>query len=56
LRPAQQVIFFASGEVTEGQLEWISRDTGELLFSVDWNFFGDFNLQTSDERLDADQR
>ena len=56
LRPAPQVIFFASGEVTEGQLEWMSRDTGELLFSVDWNFFGDFNLQTSDERLDADQR
>jgi general secretion pathway protein H len=56
LRPAPQIVFFASGEVTEGQLEWMTRDTGKLLFSVDWNFFGDFNLQTSGERLDADQR
>ena len=56
LRPSPQIVFFASGEVTEGHIEWLTRDTRERLFSVDWNFFGDFKLLTSGERPDADQR
>ncbi|MDG1065232.1 MAG: prepilin-type N-terminal cleavage/methylation domain-containing protein [Luminiphilus sp.] len=56
LRPSPQIVFFASGEVTEGQLEWMTRDTGKRLFSVDWSFFGDFNLLAAGETLDADQR
>ncbi len=56
LRPSPQIVFFAGGEVTEGRLEWMTRDTRELVFSLEWSFFGDFNLLPSGEKLNAEQR
>jgi hypothetical protein len=52
LRPSPQVVFFASGEVTEGHLDWMTQDTRELLFSIHWGFFGDFTLLPAGQKLD----
>ena len=43
LRPAPQIVFFASGEVTEGELDWVARNTGDLLVRVRWNLFGEID-------------
>ena len=40
LRPSPQVVFFASGEVTEGELDWMARDSGDLLYRIRWDLFG----------------
>ena len=52
LRPSPQVVFFASGEVSEGHLDWMTQDTRELLFSIHWGFFGDFTLLPAGQKLD----
>lgn len=39
-----QVLLYASGEVTEGALEIIERDSGELLWRVEWDLLGRFTL------------
>lgn len=53
LRPSPQIIFFASGEVTQGYLDWMTQDTQELIFRMEWSFFGDFALLPSGQSLDA---
>ena len=44
LRPSPQIVFFASGEVTEGELDWVIRETGDLVVRIRWNFFGEIDL------------
>jgi len=53
LRPSPQIIFFASGEVTEGHLDWMTQDTSDLSFRMEWSFFGDFVLLPSGQSVDA---
>lgn len=53
LRPSPQIIFFASGEVTQGHLDWMTQDTSDLSFRMEWSFFGDFVLLPSGQSLDA---
>lgn len=52
LVPQPQVIFFAGGEVTEGELDWLDERTGELLFRLQWDFFGRTTLLPRGEAVD----
>ncbi len=52
LLPEPQILFFAGGEVTEGELDWIDRQTGELLFRLQWDFFGRTTLLVRGEQSD----
>ena len=40
-----QVIFYASGEVASGALDVRRRDSGELLWRLEWDLLGSFELQ-----------
>jgi general secretion pathway protein H len=42
--PTPQVIFYASGETTEGAINVRQRDGGELLWRVEWDLLGRFEL------------
>jgi general secretion pathway protein H len=44
LRPTPQVVFYASGEVTEGGLEWMDASTGSLLYQYEWDLLGRIDL------------
>jgi len=44
-----QVIFYSSGETTPGALEWVDRDTGEVLWRVEWDLIGRFTLMPNGE-------
>ena len=46
LRPAPQIVFFASGEVTEGDLSLIVSGSGELVARLDWDLFGRVTLES----------
>ena len=41
---APQVIFYSSGETTPGALEWRDRDSGNVLWRVEWDLIGRFTL------------
>ena len=38
--PPPQIILFASGEVTPGELDWIDERSGDLLHTLRWDLFG----------------
>ena len=38
--PPPQIILFAGGEVTPGELTWIDDRTGDLLYTLRWDLFG----------------
>lgn len=38
--PPPQIILFAGGEVTPGELTWIDNRTGDLLYILRWDLFG----------------
>jgi prepilin-type N-terminal cleavage/methylation domain-containing protein len=40
-----QVIFYASGEVVDGAIDVRRRDSGELLWRLEWDLLGRFELQ-----------
>jgi general secretion pathway protein H len=40
-----QVIFYASGEVAAGAIDVRRRDSGELLWRLEWDLLGRFELQ-----------
>ncbi len=46
-----QVIFYSSGETTPGALEWRDRDTGNVLWRVEWDLIGRFTLLPFGEPL-----
>ena len=39
-----QLVLFAGGEVTPGALDWVDRQTNELLYRVEWDLFGRFTM------------
>ncbi len=51
-----QIVFFAGGEVTEGDIEWLESRTGELLFRLQWDFFGRMTIMPKGEQPDDDAR
>ena len=38
--PPPQIILFAGGEVTPGEMTWIDDRTGDLLYILRWDLFG----------------
>ena len=43
-RTNPQVVFYASGETTEGTIDVRQRDSGDLLWRVEWDLLGRFEL------------
>ena len=43
--PAPQVVFFASGETTPGIMSWLDAETGDLLWELEWDLVGRFDLR-----------
>lgn len=54
LNPTPQILLFASGEITEGELDWIDRQTGDLLFRLRWDLFGRTTLMPKGRESDTD--
>jgi len=45
-KPLQpQVIFYSSGEATPGMMSWRERETGELLWELEWDLLGRLSLR-----------
>jgi general secretion pathway protein H len=38
--PPPQIVLFAGGEVTPGELDWIDERSGDLLYTLRWDLFG----------------
>ena len=53
LRPAPQIIFFASGEVTEGELTLMASEGGAQVARLEWDLLGQVTLE-SPRGADAD--
>jgi len=49
---APQVVFYASGEVVPGELELRRRDSGEILWRLQWDLLGRMTLQRRGEAMD----
>lgn len=54
LKPAPQVVLFASGEAIEGELDWLDARSGELLFRLRWDLLGRTTLMPRGEEIDED--
>ncbi|HBQ02648.1 MAG TPA: general secretion pathway protein GspH [Halieaceae bacterium] len=54
--PPPQLILFAGGEVTPGELDWIDLRSGDLLYRLRWDLFGRMTFMPKgiepDEALD----
>ena len=54
--PPPQLILFAGGEVTPGELDWIDLRSGDLLYRLRWELFGRMTFMPKgiepDEALD----
>ena len=46
-----QVIFYSSGETTPGALEWRDRDSGNVIWRIEWDLIGRFTLLPFGEPL-----
>ena len=42
--PEPQVVFYASGETTPGSMELRDEDSGELLWRLEWDLLGRFEV------------
>ena len=40
LNPPPQIILFAGGEMTPGEMDWIDERSGDLLYTLRWDLFG----------------
>ncbi len=45
LPPAPQIVFFASGEAIPGLMSWVDVGTGEVLWELEWDLLGRFELR-----------
>lgn len=52
--PRPQIILYASGETLPGAIELRDRDTGEVLWRIEWNLLGDFQALPRGEALDEE--
>ncbi len=55
LMPRPQLVFFAGGEVTPGELDFIDQQTGELLYRLQWDLLGRSELLPKGEAVDWDE-
>ena len=49
LRPEPQIVFYASGEVSEGGLERVEASTGSLLYQFEWDLLARIELLLAGE-------
>ena len=49
LRPEPHIVFYASGEVSEGALDWVDGATGSLLYQFEWDLLGRMELLLAGE-------
>ena len=49
LNPPPQIQLFAGGEITEGELDWVDRRTGDLLYRLRWDLFGRMTIMPKGE-------
>lgn len=49
-----QVVFYASGETTVGAINFRNRDSGDLLWRLEWDLLGRFELLLRGEPLEED--
>ena len=54
LNPPPQIQLFASGEITEGELDWIDSRTGDLLYRLRWDLFGRMTIMPKGEEPTED--
>jgi general secretion pathway protein H len=52
--PLPQIVFYASGETTPGSIEVRLRESGDLLWLVEWDLLGRFALLRRGEPLDEE--
>ena len=56
--PEPQIVFYASGETIPGALQWRARDSGDLLWRLEWDLLGRFTAmrrgQPVEENDDAE--
>ncbi len=45
LPPAPQIIFFASGEAIPGLMTWVDVGTGDVLWELEWDLLGRFEMR-----------
>ncbi len=43
--PPPQIVFFASGEAIPGIMTWIDASTGEVLWELEWDLLGRFEMR-----------
>lgn len=56
LQPAPQVVFYASGETTPGIMSWLDRESGELLWELEWDLIGRIELRPRGIGDDEDEQ
>jgi prepilin-type N-terminal cleavage/methylation domain-containing protein len=49
-----QIVLYASGEATEGAIEVLLRESGELLWRIEWDLLGRFRLLRRGEEEDLE--
>jgi type II secretory pathway pseudopilin PulG len=52
--PDPQIVFYASGETTPGTIELRQRDTGDILWLLEWDLLGRFTLLLRGETPDSE--
>lgn len=55
LNPTPQIVAWAGGEMTPGELEWIDQRTGEILYRLEWDLLGRMTLLPRGEALAEEQ-
>ena len=55
IMPVPQVIFYSSGEVTEGALILRQLESGDILWRLEWDLLGRFTLRRRGEAHDDEQ-
>jgi len=50
--PPPQIMLFAGGEMTPGELDWIDQRSGELLYRLRWDLLGRMTLMPNGQEPD----
>ena len=48
-RPEPQAVFYASGETTPGMMTWLEKDSGDVLWELEWDLLGRLSLRRKGE-------
>lgn len=48
-RPQPQAVFYASGETTPGRMTWLEKESGDVLWELEWDLLGRLSLRRKGE-------